>query len=92
MNSNSSKKYKTFLNYSWGYLIVGLILLTYGSIKYFFLNHEIGIHLKTQQPKLIDGSIALIAGIIFFPIGLYRILNRTKVFKQEEEVNKIKKK
>lgn len=89
MNSKSPKKYKSFLYYSWVILIVGFISLAYGLIKYFFLTPNIGVNFKTQLLVPMDGSISLIIGILFFPIGLYRILNRTKVFKQFQEIEEI---
>lgn len=71
-------------------LIIGIILTSYGIIRYFFLNPEYGVNLLTQLPTMIDGSISLITGILLLFSGIHLMINKTR-FAKEMEIEEIEK-
>ncbi len=80
------KQYKDFNRFSWFILIGGFLAFILGLLKMFFSEPSIGINLKTQQPVIISGSILILVGIVFFVIGLYRVINKTKAFKNQIDI------
>jgi tellurite resistance protein TehA-like permease len=83
MGKKIERKYREFIHYSWLFLCGGIVLFGIGLYSFFFLEPDIGVYLKSQQPFIANGTIALVLGIGFFSGGLYRILNRKKSFKNE---------
>src|SRR5690554_4549139 len=81
MNKKTKIKYKKFIRESWLYLIGGFFLFMIGSIRFLLFMPGIGANLKTQQPVVMNGSFILILGFGFFVIGVYRVKNKRKVFK-----------
>lgn len=76
-------KYKEFIRLTWLFIIGGFISFALGLTKFLFMSPRIGINLKTQHPVVLDGSLMIILGLIFFFLGIYRIKNKKKAFLDE---------
>jgi hypothetical protein len=86
MKINLDKKYKYFNRASWKFFILGAFFFVVGIYAFFFKEPNVAINLKTQQPYVANGTILLILGLGFISIGLYRIIFKAKVFKNEIEI------
>ena len=88
MRKQIEVKYREFVRLSWLLLIGGFILFSLGLTKFLFFSPGFGINLKTQQPVVLNGSLMIILGLVFFLGGIYRIRHKNKAFQNELKVEK----
>ncbi|WP_426430112.1 hypothetical protein ACPX19_11310 [Winogradskyella sp. HB-48] len=76
-------RFQKFVRNSWIYTFGGFIALTYGSFRFIFIFPNTGINFKTLQPVVINGSVTIMVGFGFFVAGVYRLINKEKMFQDE---------
>ena len=86
--NKTDRKSKESIQISWLSTLVGFVLFCTGLAMLIWGSPRIGFSLKYFQPFVENGSVTMILGLLFFSIGLYRLINRKKILNEELEIEK----
>jgi hypothetical protein len=75
---NEEEKFPDSKKWSWIMLIFGLVAFASGFFQLFFMDPSIGVHLRTGQSFIRNGSYQLIIGVLFTSIGIYKLRSTMK--------------
>ena len=73
-------------------LIIGIVLVFIGVVRYFYAPTYASTNLKTQLPTVADGSIVLILGIGSVLSSVYRLVCVKKILEKDKGVSEKEKK
>ena len=88
-NEKNDKKYKEYVFWSVCMTIAGAILLVVGFLWIFWGEAKIGLQMWTFQRIINNGSFEFLLGIMFLGAGVYKLLHRKQVFKQQMELEEV---
>jgi len=82
------QKYRKFRLISWTFVVCGPGASFAGVYRFLFMKPSFGTNIKTQLPQVDNGTILFMIGLLFFCVGVYRLVKPATSFKGEIESEK----